>query len=144
MFLAMGVRCHQSLRGIGTSNCLFNLIPRWAQHFVIVHPCRRCFDGHAVVAPRWQPPRLQSVRRLMRLRSLRLSPFVLLCAFLLPRFANADDYFPPPDSEGGWRTLSDPAQIRALSEQSVAGYESSLEELLPLIDSVSDVAKKDS
>src|SRR5690349_17105840 len=25
------------------------------------------------------------------------------------------EYFPPPDNEGGWRTLSDPAQIRALA-----------------------------
>ena len=23
----------------------------------------------------------------------------------------ADDYFPPPDSKGGWRTLTDPAKI---------------------------------
>jgi hypothetical protein len=23
----------------------------------------------------------------------------------------ADDYFPPPDSKGGWRTLTDPATI---------------------------------
>jgi len=24
---------------------------------------------------------------------------------------SADDYFPPPDAKGGWRTLSDPAKI---------------------------------
>ena len=27
--------------------------------------------------------------------------------------APADSYFPPPDSEGGWRTLTDPAAVRA-------------------------------
>src|SRR5437660_7263812 len=27
----------------------------------------------------------------------------------------AAEYFPPPDSEGGWRTLNDPAQIRDLA-----------------------------
>jgi CubicO group peptidase (beta-lactamase class C family) len=27
----------------------------------------------------------------------------------------ADDYFPPPDSEGGWRTLKDSAQIRKVA-----------------------------
>jgi len=27
-------------------------------------------------------------------------------------FAHADDYFPPPDSEGGWRTLHDAREIR--------------------------------
>ncbi|HZK82605.1 MAG TPA: hypothetical protein VFC46_16090 [Humisphaera sp.] len=36
----------------------------------------------------------------------------LLCLCLS---ANASDYFPPPDSDGGWRTLSDPAQIRDLA-----------------------------
>ncbi|HXE54051.1 MAG TPA: serine hydrolase [Tepidisphaeraceae bacterium] len=29
--------------------------------------------------------------------------------------AVAAEYFPPPDSEGGWRTLADPAQIRELA-----------------------------
>ena len=34
---------------------------------------------------------------------------LLTLPFLLPA---ADDYFPPPDSQGGWRTLKDAAQIR--------------------------------
>src|SRR5204863_5084249 len=28
---------------------------------------------------------------------------------------HAADYFPPPDSEGGWRSLKDPKQIRELA-----------------------------
>jgi CubicO group peptidase (beta-lactamase class C family) len=38
--------------------------------------------------------------------------FFAACGFANVRAA---DYFPPPDSEGGWRTLSDPAQIRDLA-----------------------------
>lgn len=36
--------------------------------------------------------------------------FLLLAAAAAPAFA-ADNYFPPPDSAGGWRTLTQPAQI---------------------------------
>lgn len=36
----------------------------------------------------------------------------LLFAALLFSSAYAEDYFPPPDSQGGWRTLRDAAQIR--------------------------------
>ncbi len=32
----------------------------------------------------------------------------------------AQDYYPPPDSQGGWRTLQDPAQIRKLTGIDVA------------------------
>lgn len=32
---------------------------------------------------------------------------------LLSTAVQAADYFPPPDSEGGWRTLTDPKEIRA-------------------------------
>jgi CubicO group peptidase (beta-lactamase class C family) len=39
------------------------------------------------------------------------------CLLLLPLGASlalrGADYFPPPDSAGGWRTLKDPVQIRA-------------------------------
>ena len=41
-----------------------------------------------------------------------LQSVTLASLFLLPPFATADDYFPPPDSAGGWRTLKDAAQIR--------------------------------
>ncbi len=43
---------------------------------------------------------------------MRLSQF-LPCAGLLSAIAlQAADYFPPPDSQGGWRTLTDPKEIR--------------------------------
>ena len=40
-------------------------------------------------------------------------PLPLLAAFLAATQLFAADYFPPPDSEGGWRTLPDAAAIRA-------------------------------
>ena len=45
-------------------------------------------------------------------------PLILLLTFstfFLTMPARAADYFPPPDTEGGWRTLTDPAQIRDLA-----------------------------
>ena len=40
--------------------------------------------------------------------------WTLVSAILLLPFtlAGADDYFPPPDGQGGWRTLKDAAQVR--------------------------------
>src|SRR5690242_11691923 len=44
---------------------------------------------------------------------------ILLCALAIAPFVHsADPYFPPPDDKGGWRTLTDPAQI-----QKVAGLD---------------------
>ena len=40
-------------------------------------------------------------------------PLPLLAALLATTQLFAADYFPPPDSEGGWRTLTDAAAIRA-------------------------------
>ena len=40
-------------------------------------------------------------------------PLPLLAALLAATQLFAADYFPPPDSEGGWRTLPDAAAIRA-------------------------------
>jgi len=41
---------------------------------------------------------------------------VLICAgCLAPGLAQDNGYFPPPDSKGGWRTLTDAAKIRALA-----------------------------
>ena len=37
------------------------------------------------------------------------------------------DYFPPPDSEGGWRTLSDSAQIRELAGMDLGRLEKAYE-----------------
>src|SRR5437764_14643816 len=36
---------------------------------------------------------------------------VAMLAFLPLATPFADDYFPPPDAKGGWRTLTDPAKI---------------------------------
>src|SRR5947209_3733999 len=47
--------------------------------------------------------------------SWRVSLFVLLvCAFPVSS-AETDNYFPPADKDGGWRTLSDAAQIRRIA-----------------------------
>jgi hypothetical protein len=40
-------------------------------------------------------------------------------------------------------TCKDPKQLRSLSEQSIAGYEVLLEKLLPMIETVSQVAARD-
>src|SRR4051794_32356626 len=40
---------------------------------------------------------------------------VLVSSLLLAHARAADDYFPPPDSEGGWRTLKDEAEIRKVA-----------------------------
>ena len=46
--------------------------------------------------------------------STKIAPILfLLLVTLAP--ARAAEYFPPPDSDGGWRTLTDPAQIRDLA-----------------------------
>jgi CubicO group peptidase (beta-lactamase class C family) len=42
-------------------------------------------------------------------------PLLLIVIALLPSTVRAEDYFPPPDSDGGWRTLHDAAQIRQLA-----------------------------
>ncbi|MEO8425489.1 MAG: serine hydrolase [Verrucomicrobiota bacterium] len=45
-----------------------------------------------------------------------ISPLVVVILVLTAlRVVQAADYFPPPDSEGGWRTLKDAAQIRESS-----------------------------
>jgi CubicO group peptidase (beta-lactamase class C family) len=49
-------------------------------------------------------------------RILALFVIILFTASpLVVSSAQAADYFPPPDSQGGWRTLKDPAQIRQLA-----------------------------
>jgi hypothetical protein len=47
----------------------------------------------------------------MRIPAFRPSQLLLLIALALPlpSSARAADYFPPPDRDGGWRTLKDPA-----------------------------------
>lgn len=58
---------------------------------------------------------------------------VALLLLLLPLLATAKpaDYFPPPDSQGGWRTLKDAAAIRKLAGMS-----------LPRLDQAFDVTQR--
>ena len=44
-----------------------------------------------------------------------LTRLVLLITFALPAFALADDYFPPPDSQGGWRAATSADDARKLA-----------------------------
>src|SRR5689334_528930 len=46
------------------------------------------------------------------MRPLLTSVSLILLTTVLSPLAHADDYFPPPDAQGGWRTLTDPADIR--------------------------------
>src|SRR3954465_3047802 len=46
--------------------------------------------------------------------SMRI-PLLLIVLALLSSTVRADDYFPPPDLQGGWRTLNDPAEIKKLA-----------------------------
>ena len=52
-----------------------------------------------------------------RLVTQRVIPFAALLLLTLPTcsMASAADYYPPPDSAGGWRTLKESAQIRKLA-----------------------------
>ncbi len=47
------------------------------------------------------------------LRRLLQSAALLFSVSTVCLIASAADYFPPPDSEGGWRTLTTPEEIRA-------------------------------
>ena len=51
----------------------------------------------------------------------------LAFVFMTLSAAQAADYFPPPDSEGGWRTLKDAAQIRSLAGMDLARLEQAFE-----------------
>jgi CubicO group peptidase (beta-lactamase class C family) len=54
---------------------------------------------------------------------------VVFAAAVLSAFASlrAADYFPPPDSAGGWRTLNDPTQIRELAGMEARRLENAFE-----------------
>jgi CubicO group peptidase (beta-lactamase class C family) len=47
-----------------------------------------------------------------------LASFLLV--LLIVRSAHSEDYFPPPESQGGWRQLTDPADIRRIAEMDPA------------------------
>src|SRR5471030_353476 len=54
---------------------------------------------------------------------------VALTALIAPAYsvAKPDDYFPPPDSKGGWRTLTDAASIRKLAGMDLAKLDQAYE-----------------
>ena len=60
----------------------------------------------------------------MRTHNTHLAVGLLL---IVSAALRAADYFPPPDSEGGWRTLSDAAQIRALAGMDLSRLEAAYE-----------------
>ncbi|MEY2597954.1 MAG: hypothetical protein RLZZ142_213, partial [Verrucomicrobiota bacterium] len=59
---------------------------------------------------------------------------LLLCLFSLLLASRpvsaAPDYFPPPDPEGGWRTLSDPESIRKVAGLDLARLDQAFEGVL--------------
>jgi len=56
---------------------------------------------------------------------------VLLCVAvvcsLLPGWAGNSNYFPPSDKDGGWRTLTDPAKIRAIAGMDLSRLDQAFE-----------------
>src|SRR5205807_7775476 len=44
-----------------------------------------------------------------------LRPLVSLLLLLTPALPAGEDYFPPPDGQGGWRTLKDAAEVRKVA-----------------------------
>src|ERR1044071_3528106 len=55
---------------------------------------------------------------------------LFLAIWSLASFARADDYFPSPESQGGWRKLEDPNEIRTLTQTDPAKLEELKEWLL--------------
>ena len=45
---------------------------------------------------------------------------LIVLSFPMQASAKPVDYFPPPDSQGGWRTLKDAASIRKLAGMDLA------------------------
>ena len=66
------------------------------------------------IAPTEDSRRIESSKmkeKVIRVRVLRVVVSVACLAVSLCSVQPAD-YFPPPDSEGGWRTLTDAGQLR--------------------------------
>src|SRR5665213_702252 len=67
-----------------------------------------------------------SVMEILRKTALK----VCAAALLLPLWCVApelDDYFPPPDSAGGWRTLKNAEEIRKVTGMDLAKLDSAFE-----------------
>ena len=62
---------------------------------------------------------------MMEFRRMVSSAAILLCLPLA--LAGGDDYFPPPDSAGGWRTLAGAATIRKLTGMDIARLDQAFE-----------------
>ena len=63
------------------------------------------------------------MNRFIRYRSichLIVPAIAMMAATALPAVAQHKEYFPPPDSAGGWRTLNDAASIRKLAGMDLA------------------------
>jgi hypothetical protein len=56
-----------------------------------------------------------------------MSKRILLLLCLPLALAGGDDYFPPPDSAGGWRTLTGAAKIRKLAGMDLARLDQAYE-----------------
>jgi CubicO group peptidase (beta-lactamase class C family) len=65
----------------------------------------------------------------LKMRGMKTVLQVVSAAVVLSAFASlrAADYFPPPDSAGGWRTLKDPMQIRELAGMEARRLENAFE-----------------
>jgi len=59
--------------------------------------------------------------------SWQLVPALVFTATLSLISAEKDSYFPPPDKDGGWRTLKDSAQIRKLAGMDVGRLDQAFE-----------------
>ena len=71
----------------------------------------------------------ESRKQGLNMRGTRAFLRVGLAAAILSVFTpvRATDYFPPPDSAGGWRTLNDPTQIRELAGMDARRLENAFE-----------------
>ena len=52
---------------------------------------------------------------------------LLILAILSQRAARAEEYFPPSDAEGGWRTIKDPAEVRRAAGMDVSKLDQAFE-----------------
>ncbi len=62
-----------------------------------------------------------------RQRSCLLLAIFAACGFASTAVIHADDYFPPPDNDGGWRTSSDTSQTTTLAGMDPARLDQAFE-----------------
>lgn len=95
---------------------------RWGERILPVTALKPCPVSILLPAPTCSVPmRFKSSTKFLPAVLLSAVCVVLAAVPLLKAVevaaasAAGEGYFPPPDSEGGWRTLSDPAEIRRLA-----------------------------